>query len=134
MTAQHRAPHVGECLLAALGYIATTWVSIWLLKHALVDAPTALRATVALLPVIPIVLAIRAVLRVVRAGDELQRRIDLEALAIAAVAVGLGCLTVSFLQAAGIFDLSRGQAMTWVFPALWVAYVLARVWTARRYQ
>lgn len=133
MSTLRTAPHLRDCFLAALGYVATTWVCIGLLRHALVDAPTVLRAAIALLPVVPIVLATRAVVRLVRAGDELQRRIDLEALVIAGVVVGLACLTASLLEAADVIELSARQALIWIFPAQWIAYVLARVWTRRRY-
>lgn len=122
------------CFFAALAYLATTWISVWLLKYSLGNAPLALRALVSLLPVIPIGFAIRAVVNLVRAGDELQRRIDLEALAIAAVVVGLGCLTLSFLLTADVVNFSARQAMVWVFPAQWIAYVVARTMAQRRYR
>lgn len=84
--------------------------------------------------VIPIGLAVRAVVNLVRAGDEMQRRIDLEALAIAAVVVPMGCLTLSFLLLAGVVDFSAREALVWVFPAHWIAFGLARLMTQRRYQ
>lgn len=122
------------CLIAALAYLITTWVCVWLLKHSLLDAPLALRGLASLVPLIPIGLAVRAVVKLVRAGDELQRRIDLEALAISAVLVGMGCLTLSFLLLAEVVDFSAREALTWVFPAQWIVYGLARFHAQRRYQ
>ena len=125
---------LGACVIAALAYLVTTWICVWLLRQSLVDASIALRALVSLLPLIPIGLAVRAVVNLVRAGDELQRRIDVEALAIAAVLVGMGCLTLSFLLLAGVVDFSASAAMAWVFPAYWIVYGLARFHAQRRYQ
>ena len=129
-----RKPNLSRCLVAALAYLATTWISVWLLKHSLLDASSMLRALVSLLPVVPIAFAIRAVVRLVLGGDEMQRHIDLEALAIAAVVVGFGCLTLSLLLVAEVIDVSARHAMLWVFPAQWVAYALARIWAQRRYR
>lgn len=72
-----------DCFLSSLAYVATTWLAIWLLTHLLADAAPALRALIALLPVFPIVIVVRLLVRRMLAGDELQQRIDLEAIAIA---------------------------------------------------
>ncbi len=130
----NRKSNLRRCLVAALAYLATTWVSVWLLRHSLLDAPLMVRALVSLLPVVPIVFAIRAVVRLVLSGDEMQRRIDLEALAVAALVVGFGCLSVSLLLVAEVIEVSARQAMIWVFPAHWIVYALARIWAQRRYQ
>lgn len=123
-----------RCFLTALAYVATTWLAVWLLRHALSDAAPLLRALVALLPVIPIALVIRTLVRMVLAGDELQQRIDLQAIAIAAVAVSLGTLTLSWLLTAAVVTFPARQAMVWVFPFLWIVYGFARAWAARRYR
>lgn len=133
MHAEHR-PLLNNCFFAALAYLATTWICVWLLRHALVDAPIVVRALVGLIPTVPIVFAIRAVVQLVLAGDELQRRIDLEAFAIASVALGLGCLTASLLIVAGVFELSGRQALLWLFPIQWIAYGFAKIWATKRYQ
>lgn len=125
---------VRGCLIATLAYLATTAISVWLLKHQLTDAPTLARAGVSLLPMVAIVFAIIEVLRLVRASDELQRRIDLEALAIAALAVGLGCLSLGLLVAADVLVLEGKTILIWIFPALSVIYVLARILSQSRYR
>ena len=94
----------------------------------------ALRALVSLLPLVPIGLAVRAVVNLVHAGDELQRRIDVETLATSAVLVGMGCLTLSLLLLSGVIDFSAREALVWVFPAQWIVYGLARFHAQRRYQ
>ncbi|MEO8010255.1 MAG: hypothetical protein ABI650_01280 [Dokdonella sp.] len=122
------------CLITAIAYLATTWFSVRLLGGALADVPTAARVLVALMPIIPIGFAIRAVVRLMRDGDELQRRIDVEALAIAGLVVGLGTLTLSLLLESGAFETTATHALMWVLPALSVTYVAARSVASRRYQ
>ncbi|HMM67269.1 MAG TPA: hypothetical protein PKC03_10030 [Dokdonella sp.] len=122
------------CALATLAYLATTALSVWLLKGVIADAPASLRALVSLLPVIPIAFAIREVLRLVRASDELQRRIDLEALATAALVVGLAGLSLGFLVSAQVFEIKGSTVLVWMFPALSVTYVLARIRAQRHYR
>lgn len=122
------------CLIAAIAYVAITWICVWLLENPLRDSLMIWRAVVSLLPLIPIGFAIREVLRLVAASDELQRRMDLEALVTAAVVVGLGSLTLSLLVSAGVVVIAAKTALAWVLPALSVLYVLARIWTRRRYQ
>lgn len=127
-------PQLRNGFLAALAYVATTWLCIWLLKHPLHDAAIGWRALVGLLPLLPIALAVRVVVNLVLAGDELQRRIDLEAMAVASITLGLGALTLSLLLIAQVVSLSARQALAWVFPALWLGYAAARLWAARRYR
>ena len=125
---------LGGCISAALAYVVTTWACVWLFKHPLVDAGIAVRATISLIPMIPIGFAIGAVLRLVRAGDELERRIDLEALAIAAVAVGMAALTLNVLMDAHVIEISAHHATVWIFPGLLLTYAAAKIWARSRYQ
>ncbi|MEO7934863.1 MAG: hypothetical protein ABIR27_01250 [Dokdonella sp.] len=122
------------CFFAALVYLATTWVWVWLLRHPLVEAGLAVRAAVSLIPMIPIGFAVGAVLRLVRAGDELERRIDLEALAIAAVAVGMAALTLNVLMDAQVIEISAHLATVWIFPTLLLTYAVTKIWARSRYQ
>lgn len=74
------------------------------------------RVLIALLPAVLVVLVIRAVARYVRDSDEMQRRIELEAIAIAAGLVSGAYMTAGFLQAAELIDVPASAAMLWVFP------------------
>lgn len=129
-----RTRYLRDCFVAALVYVLVIWGCVWLLKHPLATAPGWQRALVSLVPMVPIVFAIRLVVRMVLAGDELQRRIDLEALAVASLALSMGSLTLSLLMVAQVISMSGRAAMTWIFPALWVGYGFARHWAARRYR
>jgi hypothetical protein len=111
-------------------YVVALLVSVWLLKR--VDHVAA-RALVALLPVPPVALAVRAMMHYIRDADELQRRIEVEALAIATACVSLGYLAAGFLQVAKVIDVPSGAAMIWVFPLVCLAYGLAKAVVSRRY-
>lgn len=124
----------GPAFLPAVAYIVVTGLCVWLLKGPLAEAQAWLRAVVSLLPLLPITLAVHAVIRLVLASDELQRRIDFEAIAVSSVLVGLGSLTLSLLITADVVHMTSRQATLWVFPALWLGYGMARIWAARRYR
>lgn len=80
-----------------------------------------LRALGALLPVLPTVFVVRAIFRRVVGGDELERRISLESLAIASTVVGLGSFAVAFQVIAKIIAPSA-DVLIWVLPALFGLY------------
>lgn len=101
-----------------------------LLDH--VDA-TWLRVVVALLPAALQALVVRAMVRYVRGADELQRRVELEAVAISAALVGALYMALGFLQIAKLIAVPADVAMIWVFPALCLSYGAAKLAIARRY-
>lgn len=118
-------------LLIGMGaYAGLLIVSLLLLRQ--IDAP-ALRAAIALLPILPIALVLHAMMRFIRGVDELQQRIELEAVCIAAALVSLGYMTAGFLQAARVIDVAASAAMLWVFPLVCGTYGLAKAVVARRY-
>ncbi len=125
-----RRRYLREFMPAMALYVVALFASIWLLKR--VDH-IAVRALVALLPVPPVALAVRAMMRHIRDADELQRRIEVEALAIATACVTLGYLAAGFLQLARVIDVPSSAAMIWVFPLECLAYGLAKTTVARRY-
>jgi hypothetical protein len=76
------------------------------------------RWAVVLLPMVPIAFVLRAVVRHLRNMDELQRRIQFEALAFAFAAGSFVTLTIGFLQVVGL------PAVPWI----WVWPVFALFW------
>lgn len=92
-----------------------------------------LRVIVALLPALLVILALRATARYVRDSDEMQRRIELESVGIAAGTISAGYMTAGFLQSAKMIDVGATSAMLWVFPALCLCYGVAKIFIARRY-
>ena len=125
-----RSRYLREFLPAMAGYVAALFLSLWLLLR--VDDP-GMRALVALLPVPPIALALRAIMRYIRDADELQRRIELEAVSVATACVSLVYLAAGFLQAAKVIDVPASAAMIWVFPLVCAIYGVAKIVVSRRY-
>jgi len=125
-----RRRYLREFIPPMAAYLVLVIASMWLLHQ--VQAPL-LRALVALLPVPPIALAMRAIMRYIRDTDELQRRIELEALSISTALVSLGYLTAGFLQKARVIDVPSSVAMIWVFPLVCLSYGVAKVVIGRRY-
>src|SRR5699024_2916765 len=128
---QLRKRYSREMMVAMGGYAVLLFTSIWLLKH--VDS-TGLRAVIALLPVPPIALMLRAMIRYIRHADELQQRIELQAVSVATVFVSLLFLGGGLLQTALVLHAPAGAAMTWLFPLVCLGYGLAKIVVARRYR
>ncbi len=91
---------------------------------------TPLGYAIAFLPIIPSALALWAFMRMFRGLDELQRRIQLEAVAFSFLATCFITLTWAFQQNAGLprFDVS------WVAPLLIALWGLGLGIAKRRYE
>jgi len=126
-----RRRYLREFTPAMAGYVLGLFVSLWLLKR--VEEPM-LRALVALLPVAPVMLVVRAVVRYIRDADELQRRIELESVSLATATVSMLYLAGGFLQTAKVIDIPSGMAMFWVFPLVCLFYGLVKTVVVRRYR
>jgi hypothetical protein len=118
-----------EFFPAMLAYVLILLLVWPLVEH--VQHPAA-RVAIALLPVAPVAFVVRAMVRLMLASDELERRMQLEAISIASLSVGLLSFSAGFLQAAGVLHLQA--ALMWVLPALFLAYGLAMWWARRRYR
>ncbi len=103
---------------------------VWpLLKHV---HATPARLAIALLPVVPLALVVRAFVRMVMHSDELEQRLHLIGLSISSALVVLLSITGGFLAAAKVVPLD-GTALFWVFPVMMVGFAAARWWAARHY-
>jgi len=91
---------------------------------------TALGYVIAFLPIIPSIFALLAFLRFFRGLDELQRRIQLEAVAFSFLGTCFITLTWAFQQNAGLprFDVS------WVAPLLIALWGIGLGIAKRRYE
>jgi len=122
--------------LLCIGLVLAAWLvsyfaARWLLKHAAMG--TWLRVAVALFPVPFFALFLVLFIRNIRSMDELQRRIQLEALAIAFPLAVLLLMTLGLLQRA--IDLpfeDWSYAHVWVY--LPIFYSLGISIAARRYR
>jgi hypothetical protein len=102
------------------------------LLHA-VDA-TWIKVLIALFPAALVCFVLRAFVRYVRDSDEMQRRIELESVAIATMLVAASYLGAGFLQSAKLIDVPAGPALIMMFPALCLAYGITKIFVVRRYQ
>ena len=113
------------------GYSLTLFLSIWLVKRGIDSVP--LRAVVAVLPALAIALLMRAALRYLREIDELQRRLETEAIGNASLLLSLLYFAGGLLQKAKVIDVDPAAAMIWVFPLLCLIYGVAKMVLTRRY-
>ena len=123
----NRKRYTKEFLLSMAAYTATVPISVHFLRG---HEHTPLGYVIAFLPIIPSAFAIWAFMRFFRGLDELERRIQLEAVAFSFLATCLITLTWAFQQNAGLprFDVSLVAPM---LIALWgIGLQIAR----RRYQ
>ncbi len=126
-SAQRR--YVREFFPAMAAYVLLLFASQALLKHV---HSMPLTVLVVLLPVLPIVFVVRAMVRLVLASDELERRLQLEAISIASMSVGLLSFAAAFLRDAGLLPIHN--PLMWVLPALFAAYGIANWWVRRRFR
>lgn len=90
-----------------------------------------LKVLAALLPVVPIVAVVRAMVRLMMASDEMVKRMQLEAISIASLSVGLLSFAAAFMHAAGLLPVDN--LLMLVLPSMFAAYGLAMLWVKRRY-
>jgi uncharacterized membrane protein HdeD (DUF308 family) len=125
-TAQRR--YLREFIPPMISYMLLLFCSLEMLKHV---HAWPLRTVIALLPVVPIGFVVRAMVRLVLASDELEQRVQLEAISIASLSVGLLSFAAAFLHAAGLLPVEN--LLMLVLPALFAVYGLAVWWVKRRY-
>lgn len=131
MRAVHKR-YLREFIPAMLAYSVLIVLSGLLLPKV---ASLPWRVPLALLPLLPVVLAIRAMVRVLRDQDELERRIDLESFAIAAMATGFGFFSLGLLLLADVgWQVRGGVVAIWVMPCLFASFGVAKLLVARRYR
>lgn len=118
-----------ELGIAMLAYVIVM-LTVWPLVRS--TDSSALRVLVCVTPLLPLAYLLRAMLRHVRDSDELQRRLHLEALAIAAMIVSFASMTAGFLVTARVIALD-GSVLLWVFPVFAFLFGLLRCWLAWRY-
>jgi hypothetical protein len=119
-----------EFLIATGLYAAVLFASVSVLQR--MELPKWAVVFVALAPVVPVVLMLRAYLTVLGKMDELQRRIQSEAILIAAGVVGFGSFAYGFLEGAKVLPSIPG-ALLWILPAMIAVWGLALPYVSRRY-
>jgi hypothetical protein len=89
-----------------------------------------LQVLVAVVPVIPVIFVLMVIVRLFSRIDEMQRRIHLEAVALAAGITSLLALTCGFLENAGMPRLSG----FWTFASIGVLWAVFAMILQRRYR
>jgi len=108
-------------------YVILLLVSVVLLN----SNPTApWRGLVAVLPAIPIIFVLLVVVRLIGRLDELQRRIQLDAIAFAFGATAIVTFTWGLLETAGFPHLS----LIWVLLLMSALWGVATIFASRRYR
>lgn len=113
---------------ALLAYALLLVGSITLLQNH--DPGSPWREMLALSPLLGGFLAIWAILRALRRMDELQRRVQLEALVIAFTGTAILSFAYGFLEGLGYPRLS----LFVVWPVMALLWILGAAWAARRYR
>lgn len=119
---------------AMIAYVVVLFASMLILKKIGMDAPLALRAFLSLAPIVPIILVCRALIRFLRDSDELERKIELEAIALSGLFTGLIFLCLGFLASSKIIYLDGAVVAIWVFPSLFGLYGVAKCISSWRYR
>lgn len=121
-------------VVAMAVYMALLFGSILGLKSFAAEWPVAVRALMAVLPVLPVAYVGKAFIAYLGECDEMIRRIELEAVSLSSLIVGLLFLAAGFLMQAGVFTLGGGTVAIWVFPLLCGMYGLTKWLAIRRYR
>lgn len=114
-----------------IGYSLTLAASLWLLRTGIASVP--LRALIAITPALPIAFMLLAALRYLREIDELQRRIETEAIGIASLLVSVVYFAGGLLDKAKVLHFDAAAVMIWVFPLLMLCYGVAKYFVTKRY-
>ena len=123
-----RSSYAKELLSTLTVYGVVLVGSIELLKHS--DFAPRWQAAIALTPMLACLAAAWVILREIRRMDELQRRIQFEALGFAFAVTALATFSYGFLEGLGWPRLS----MFGVWPLMATSWVFGRVMARRRYR
>ena len=132
MYAQPAGKRYIRALLPIMGfYSLALFASIWVIKQGIASIP--LRAVIAVSPALAILMLMWAALRYLREIDELQRRIETEAIGIASLLVSVLYFAGGLLDKAKVLHFDAAMAMIWVFPLLMLCYGAAKFFVTKRY-
>jgi nitric oxide reductase large subunit len=120
-------------LVVSMSMYASLLVTSLFALRAVPAEALVLRAAFGLLPVLPLLILIWAFARYIREADEMQRQIELQAVALAAMATGIGFMVAGFLANAGVFALKGELVAILVLPALFGSYGVAKAVVMRSY-
>ena len=94
------------------------------------ELPKAAQIAITLIPVIPTIFVLLAVMRALRDSDELQQKIQLQAVTFSAIVTGLITFTYGFLENVGFPHLP----LLFIFPLMLALWGIGAGIFARKYQ
>jgi hypothetical protein len=120
--------------LASLRVLTALYVALMLVEWPYVHTVQGQgwKIVLALLPVIPVLGTLWLMADRVMRIDELQQRLHMIALSVAAGVIAVLSLVGGFLAAAGVVHVG-GDLLIWIYPALCVVYGVTQVVLSRRY-
>jgi hypothetical protein len=121
--------YVRDMAIAAVIYVALVFAAAFVIRYA--DPPQWARIVLALLPVAPALMMLRAYLNRLRAMDEFQRRMQTDALLAAAAVVTFGSFAYGFLEEWAALP---HVPLLWVFPAYSFVFGVAHLIIRHRYK
>ena len=83
---------------------------------------------------IPVIFICRAMVLFVQNCDELERKIELEAIALSCLITGLFFLCLGLLASSKVIYLDGPQVAIWVFPSLCGLYGFIKCFASWRYR
>ena len=97
-------------------YVITVIASVTVLTKF--ELPQTIRAVIALTPVIPTIFVIIAIMRALRDSDELQQKVQFNAIVFSAVTTGMITFGYGFLEGIGLPK----------FPTIWILPMMFGLW------
>jgi len=116
-------------IIGMIAYLVVLPISLVVLNQ-LPDVSSIIRLIIALLPVLPAIFMMWAMVQHVRALDELQQRIQLEAFSWSLGATGLVTFTLGFAENAGVSSIG----LIWVLPMTIFFWQIGQMIARRRYE
>lgn len=105
-----------EFYLSITAYVVILFTSISILKKF--EFSSVVQGIIALTPVVPIIFIIIAIMRGIKDSDELQQKVQLNAIMFSAVATGLITFSYGLLEGVGFPP----------FPTIWVLPMMFIFW------
>lgn len=105
-----------EFYLSITAYVVILFASISILKKF--EFSSVVQGIIALTPVVPIIFIIIAIMRGIKDSDELQQKVQLNAIMFSAVATGLITFSYGLLEGVGFPP----------FPTIWVLPMMFIFW------
>jgi len=128
-TTQAYRRYTWEFGASMLGYIVVIILSRMLL-HSLTTPPDRWQFAVALLPLIPVIFVFVAIVRLLLATDELQRRVYVNSLAIAGGVTALLAVTYGLIESEQFPPLSAW----WTYSVFMISWLIATFFVRRSYR